>query len=432
MKSSKYYFKLKRIFKSRSVNLLCYTQNQSTNSGDDMKIEEIEITDVGGIPYLKLVGLNPQMNIICGENGVGKTNILESIAYVFTQFSTQTVKRRAGSESGAVNISVNHDKDNSYAFRCKIKNFEPDPQISSNQGGIEEALKYKSLVIFLKTNRALDYKKTTGSPYDPEEEKYAQRVLEGVQSNDIKLWLHSHSLHGNAGFLAPIQDQNIQLAHRLISALDQRYTFSRVDTKGEVLLNSPSGEIYLEYLSSGFKSTFFILLGIIKEIDYRFQASKVSAKDFNGVILIDEIEIHLHPEWQSKIGNILCSAFPNAQFFITTHSPHVVQSAKPGEVIILEREIDEGDKVKSIRLRELPKASKYGFQGWTIEEILEDVMGMVSIRGEDFKGTLSEFENALRGGNKKDAQFAFNKLDLMLHPNSPYRTMYGIEKDSLE
>lgn len=52
-----------------------------------MKINSLEINDVGGIPYLKLESINSKMNIICGENGVGKTNILDSIAYIYSSWS---------------------------------------------------------------------------------------------------------------------------------------------------------------------------------------------------------------------------------------------------------------------------------------------------------------------------------------------------------
>ena len=52
-----------------------------------MKIESLAIQDIGGISSLKLENLNPYLNIICGENGIGKTNIIESIAACFTTYS---------------------------------------------------------------------------------------------------------------------------------------------------------------------------------------------------------------------------------------------------------------------------------------------------------------------------------------------------------
>ena len=74
-------------------------------------------------------------------------------------------------------------------------------------------------------------------------------------------------------------------------------------------------------LSDGYKSCIFILLGIIKEIEYRFP--DINAIDFNGLIMIDEIDVHLHPQWQAKLVSVLKETFPNAQIIATTHSPSV-------------------------------------------------------------------------------------------------------------
>jgi predicted ATP-binding protein involved in virulence len=55
----------------------------------------------------------------------------------------------------------------------------------------------------------------------------------------------------------------------------------------------------------------------------------------NGIVLIDEIDLHLHPEWQKKIVNDLTTAFPSIQFIVTTHAPLVVGSLKKGEIFCI-------------------------------------------------------------------------------------------------
>ena len=55
-----------------------------------------------------------------------------------------------------------------------------------------------------------------------------------------------------------------------------------------------------------------------------------------GIVLIDEIELHLHPQWQRKIIPALKRTFPNCQFFITTHSPQVLSNIKRENIFILE------------------------------------------------------------------------------------------------
>ncbi|WP_170936180.1 AAA family ATPase, partial [Escherichia coli] len=83
-------------------------------------------------------------------------------------------------------------------------------------------------------------------------------------------------------------------------------------------MNTPNGEIWYEYLSSGFKSCMAIIIGIIKEIELRFIKEDIYAADFDGVIIIDEIEMHLHPDWQARITEVMTTMFPQTQFIVTT------------------------------------------------------------------------------------------------------------------
>ncbi|MRR05778.1 MAG: AAA family ATPase [Deltaproteobacteria bacterium] len=77
-----------------------------------------------------------------------------------------------------------------------------------------------------------------------------------------------------------------------------------------------------------------------------------------GVVIIDEIELHLHPKWQREVVEKLRTAFPNIQFIATTHSPFVIQSIKPGELINL-----DPDEVGE-------------YSDKSIEDIAEHVMGV--------------------------------------------------------
>lgn len=77
-----------------------------------------------------------------------------------------------------------------------------------------------------------------------------------------------------------------------------------------------------------------------------------------GVVLIDELELHLHPKWQREASEKLRNTFPNIQFIATTHSPFVIQALKPGELINLDPE-------------------EFGeYADKSIEDIAENVMGV--------------------------------------------------------
>lgn len=390
-----------------------------------MKINTIEIINVGGISHLTLTNINPQINIICGENGVGKTNVLDSICACFSEFDKNVVSKKSGCETGSVQLSATQiSEPHNLLLSVSIKRFEPNESDSYLHATAYESNKNK--LLYLKTNRHIDYKKIKSISSDPDATYRARFNTSGLSNEDIKDWLLNRVLHSkHDNHLSETQEKNLELSKRCFSAFNPEFSFSRLDTKNEVFVNSPTGEIYFEYLSSGFKSSIFILLGLIKEIDYRYEKNKIAAEDYEGLILIDEIELHLHPEWQGRICSILKETFPKAQFFITTHSPHVVQTAAYGEVIALER--IEGNATQ----RPLPN-SEYGYQGWTIEEILEDIMGMQDLRTKNFNKAKMSFDDALENEDRIEADKAYQLLDKMLHPQHPLRPVFKIQLNQIQ
>ncbi|WP_179108661.1 AAA family ATPase, partial [Rodentibacter genomosp. 2] len=220
-----------------------------------------------------------------------------------------------------------------------------------------------------------------------------------------------------------IDKENIKFAKDIIKELNPEYEFSSILKDMEIYISSPTGDIPYEYLSAGFKSCIFIIWGIIREIQVRFP--NIRAKDFNGVVVIDEIELHLHPEWQNKICDILKKLFPNTQFIITTHSPHIIQSAEKNQVIAL-----TGSN-GVLRKNSLEEIAPNGFNGWSIEEILTDVMGMKDIRSEWFKSSLLKFEQALDDENIEDAKSIFAEFESKLHPKSTDLALFRFQLKAL-
>ncbi|MGB1253942.1 MAG: AAA family ATPase, partial [Candidatus Promineifilaceae bacterium] len=232
-----------------------------------------------------------------------------------------------------------------------------------------------------------------------------------------------YSAHPNV--LSEEQLANYKLAKSCFSILDPTYSFAHVNpSTNEIMLNSPSGLIYLEYLSSGYKACLSILLGVIKEIEYRFQETKLRAAQFDGILLIDELSLHLHPNWQAQIKDLILNTFPNIQLIATTHSPHVIQRLSPNEIIALSR--TENGVVK----RELP-SSEYGYQGWTLEEVLEDVMGMSSTTTQLLDSMFSRFEESIEQEDYQQASLAFKELDKLLHPNNHLRKLLRLQLASI-
>ena len=172
-------------------------------------------------------------------------------------------------------------------------------------------------------------------------------------------------------------------------------------------------------LSDGYKSCIFILFGIVQEVEYRFP--EINAVDFDGIIMIDEIDIHLHPQWQAKLVKILKEVFNKAQIIATTHSPSVLQNAVAEEIIPLYKDKNNDTHIKKLKLGE------YGLQGWTLEEIMKDVMGMPSTTSELYSDTIYHFNNAMEEENQEKILEYYEILKKMLHPKNSMLQLLEIQ-----
>lgn len=104
-----------------------------------------------------------------------------------------------------------------------------------------------------------------------------------------------------------------------------------------------------------------------------------AARKSPGVVLIDELDLHLHPTWQREIVDRLKSVFPALQFIASTHSPFIIQSLEPGELLRLEGDTPPGD----------------AYAGQSIEDIAEVVQGIAepqrSKRAQDLGNAAAEY-----------------------------------------
>lgn len=139
-----------------------------------------------------------------------------------------------------------------------------------------------------------------------------------------------------------------------------------------------------------------------------------------ATVLIDEIDLHLHPKWQREVTAYLSKSFPNVQFIATTHSPLVIQSMEEVNLYVLKRVSKDEVSVEHSPISD--------FRGWTVEEILRETMGLEDDIYSDFYNQQREaFEEALDAEDKEQAKQAYEKLLQILHPNNPARRLLELQ-----
>ncbi len=124
--------------------------------------------------------------------------------------------------------------------------------------------------------------------------------------------------------------------------------------------------IYVGDLSSGSQSTLLWILWLAFKMLNHYDFANGWNKE-PAILLIDEIENHLHPTWQRRVIPALLQHFPGLQIFATTHSPFVVAGLKAGQVHLLKRD-DHGVVTATTNTEDVI--------GWTADEILRNLMGV--------------------------------------------------------
>lgn len=180
--------------------------------------------------------------------------------------------------------------------------------------------------------------------------------------------------------------------------LDIPQSYSLIMDAGTVFWESPSvsdDRIYMEDMSSGYTSILNIMYSITSKLlkpkrDPDFKAFRAALT--NTVVLIDEIELHLHPRFKKNIVKNLQAAFPEVVFVITTHDPLVIKSAGENTDIILIKEVDGKSEVIS----DLPD-----HKHMTTEQILTSpFFGLGTTRsGEEAQRKLDEYYSSIRSEN---------------------------------
>jgi predicted ATP-binding protein involved in virulence len=388
-----------------------------------LKIQSLSIENIGGTSKAD-VNFHHKMNVICGPNGVGKTTILDIIVHMSQVIGSDRLKKRVGTSGGKASAKF-HSSGSEVKVEILVNHFEP-----SSTEHYTNTMISPSDILYLRNIRLFDWQKLSAISADPilNRNQIGQRNSRGIPNADAKNWFANrflYSKHENA--LTRTQMNNYEIAKKSLAVLDAETQFSHVEAStNEVMVRTPKGLIPFEYLSSGFKTCITIFWGLIKEIEYCRKKGDDGVVDFDGIVLIDELEIHLHPVWQSKILKSLKSIFPAAQFIVSTHSPHIVQSAECGEVMPLEMD-EEG----YTHIRHVPNL-KHGLSMWTIEEVLEDIMGMKDTRTDAFSGFMKNFERAIMSNNIADAEEIFEHLEGSLHPQSSVKKILALQIASIK
>lgn len=248
-------------------------------------IDNISIQNFFSIEDIRLKGLKEKKEIyIVGENGDGKTLFLQAIA-VGLKGTLKDGLEEFREREDKFTIDIENKKDienNLLAYgssrnnACQLKNDEAGYlTLFSGEYDLKSPTKWLQY---------LDYS----------EQKENSNVITVIEAKKL---------------LQEILNSDVE-----IDISPNGVTFTEKDSK-----------VSFEQLSAGYRGVIIIICDLIARLSEKQQVKSIA--DFQGIVLIDEVELHLHPKWQYGFMDKLRKTFPLIQFIVTTHSPTVILGA---------------------------------------------------------------------------------------------------------
>lgn len=334
-----------------------------------MKIQKINIKHYRCFEE-KEISFHPQFNVIIGENGSGKTAVLDAIAkfvaeatYHLTEnqpnwlvFSPADIKE--GTDSAYLKWTFS-----TFDFTLSIpKQIDAAYQAKIRQVRETQWLNGEEIFLYFQVDDYLDNKTANQSEFKYVHEVYRNifvkqlnsiaylenwflkmETLENqsiIEKKDFGFKLPQLEIIRNAiqKFLSLLNVDSFQdLKGKTVEISAQKGTFAENPTESFLVIKNKGSELRLSQLSSGEKKMILMVAHIALRIAL---IPNSTAENAQGIVLIDEIDIHLHPLWQQKISEALKQTFPHIQFIVTTHSPLIIQEMTKEEMVFLDEKSD--------------------------------------------------------------------------------------------
>lgn len=371
-----------------------------------MQLNQLRLQNFCGFDELT-VQLDAGMNVIAGINGAGKTSLLRAVEAAASCFFSERTSFSVPSkriDSRCVRQAKLKYK-NGYRFEdqfpCVVEGQFSDEKgkstviISIGNALEKEHPKCRSenrpaatddpLPIFAcywtdrswkaagavsqvsaalsKETRAQGYESAANASANPQKfiEWLVAKTLERLQAAELEEWSEADSRTDELGLLN----------RALMQALPGEFKSIKFDFREKSVLvafaDGKEGErtVPFERLSDGERVFISLLADIVRRACLlNPQLGDQVLAEASGLVLVDELELHLHPAWQRRIVKALASVFPKVQFIVTTHSPQILGEVEHGKVLLL-----SNGKISA-------PAQSFGL---TSDEILKYLMGAENV-----------------------------------------------------
>jgi predicted ATPase len=356
--------------------------------GEQVYITRVYLRDIRAFKRLEIEFDKPGSSaLIVGDNGDGKSTLLRCIAMGLCDESSAAALHRElpgdfvrhGRKKGRIEIWLAASAQVSYRIVTTIKSLETFERVQQRVFKVSKAGKKTPL-----KQDSFPWKNIFASAYGA--------GIRTIGTGDFKSYQAVDAVYPLFVYSVPLQNPELVVRRLIEAAREARSgsprekqvaaetqlsqiknllaTMLNLNSPDQVILTSTGIEIKgledrteLGALGDGYRATITWLVDLLSWWFLYKGTTSARIMPF-GIILVDEVEQHLHPRWQIRIMRLLCKVFPKLQIIATTHSPLVISGSKDLPI----HRLDRGD-------HRVLNAS-----GWRAEDVYRDVMGLASSR----------------------------------------------------
>ncbi len=371
-----------------------------------MKVKSLKLTNFRNYSDFE-IDFDKKLNVIVAQNGVGKTTLLDAIAIGFGSMLTRMPKikgknfeekdlrfytKEPNKKAPYMRIELDtyeniswdrtHSRDKSAQTKSQIPKAKQlkeldsyiDTFIDSYNDSIEEF--ELPLVMYYGTSRAVLRSPLRKTNFQKNFSRF--EALSGALNADSDF----HRLFQWFDAMEDLERRKIQeyrdfdyvlpeleAVRKAITSMLEEFSNPHIKTRPlrfliEKTIDGVKISYRIDQLSDGYKTVIAMIMDIAARMAEANPHMENPLKS-NAIVMIDEVDLHLHPRWQQKILIDLQKTFPNAQFIVTTHSPQVLTTVKAEHIqaIVLEDE--------------MPMIKKFNFSyGAKSHELLNEILGV--------------------------------------------------------